>query len=216
MAIRTLKQVTDGTARNAPSLTQAEPRPDSFHDLEGDLCDATNMAGILWDRVQDLVTQVPPVRIGETHLFCGKDDRDKLAYAACEVSGQLLALKDRFYAIYNAESEGKKSTAEPEVDALDIGWKAARWLPFDPVLFLHIALQCRAPVTWAASGVTYWEPEGPSEVYEFMRGWRNAAKNSNQEIAVTLRRRATLRDAHTRLAKSLARKSRSTAKGGDA
>ena len=103
------KQISKAVKAPLSSQTQADARPDSFHDLEGELCDVTNMAGILCDMVEALVTQKPPVRLGETHVFCNEDDRHKLAYAAHETAEQLLALKARFYRIYEGDNEQKRA-----------------------------------------------------------------------------------------------------------
>jgi hypothetical protein len=202
-------------ARHAPSLSQAPAQsahPASIGDLEGPAYNAAAMAGILCDMVEALVTQQPPVRFGEYHLFCDETARAKLSYAAHEVSEITAALKQQFYSIYSAELEGKREAAEP--DALDTGRNAARWLPFDPVTFLNIALQCRAPVTLAPQAVTFHEPEGQSEAYEFIRGWRNATEDATAGISKTLQKRAALRNAHLQLAKSIARGSRGVKKGG--
>ena len=198
-----------------PSEAPAEPaRKDNFHDLEGNICDATAITGILSDIVEGLITNDRPPSM-QSFVYLPKENEDRLSYAAHEASAQLLALKDRFYGIYDSERNTKRGQTEPVDDALDIGRKAACWLPFDPVLFLTIALQCRAPVTLAPQAVSFHEPEAPSDAYEFIRGWRNATLGATEAISKALRRRATMRDAHLQLVKSIDRASRRAAKGGD-
>lgn len=84
--------------------------------------------------------------------------------------------------------------------ALDAGLAAARFFPFDPLLYLERSAIAGAAVVLSDCAILFQQPYKTSLEFEFLVGWRGGCPGSTNMLKKALRENASIREAHEALA----------------
>lgn len=83
--------------------------------------------------------------------------------------------------------------------ALLVGYKASRFFPFDPFMYLERSALAGAAVTINSGFIVYYSPSQPSPEFEFLTGWRQGCPGADDMIVQALESKPSIHAAHQAL-----------------